>query len=394
MFFLKKFLNKKYGAPDKPEARLRYGAAAGGVGIAVNILLSAGKLIAGILSASITVIADSVNNLSDAGSSVATVIGFKMSARPADEEHPYGHARYEYLTALLLAIIIFAAGVILGKSSIEKIIANSYAEVSVRVYTFTYIILGLSVLAKIWLSFLYGEFGKAISSEALCAASADSRNDVLATSAAIAATAVRQFLGKTPVSADGIAGLAVSVFIVVSSVFLIKKTIGPIIGEKPDPALVKQITDRLLARPGVLGIHDLTIHKYGASMTYVFVHIEVAAEGNLVETHNMIDAIEHDFNKEEGMCFTAHMDPIVTDDPELNRHKEKVYSILCGLNGRLLIHDFRMTTCGEQKNIIFDVVVPYEVNLAKDEIVAALQEGYAEEKGRYTFTVTADRGAD
>ena len=248
MKLLKKLFIKDYNNVEKQEVRLRYGIVAGFFGIVTNTVLFVAKLIIGFIGNSVTIIADAVNNLSDTGSSAVTAIGFKMSAKPADKEHPYGHARYEYITALLVSIIIFVIGVLLGKSSVEKIISNEKTTVSI----YTFIVLGLSMLLKLWQMFVYRNFGKAIKSDALLATGVDSRNDIISTGVVLISSIIIWFLGDTKVSIDGIFGLAVSIFVIMSAIMLIKETINPLIGAKPDPELVKKIKTKLLSYEGVM----------------------------------------------------------------------------------------------------------------------------------------------
>ena len=333
--------------------RVKYGMTAGVLGIISNVALCAAKLIVGFIGNSITIIADAVNNLSDAASSVITVFGFRISARPADKEHPFGHHRYEQISALIVAILVLAIGVLLGKSSIEKIITPEETAVT----ALTYIVLAVAIVLKIGQMAMYLYFSKKISSDSLRAAAADSRNDCLSTGAVLIAAIVTDVAG---VNIDGYMGLAVSLFIVVSSLLLIKDTVSPLLGEPPTKEFVENVRKKLMSYDGVLGIHDLMVHNYGAtSSTYVSVHVEVDARGDIMKAHDMIDNIERDFHK-EGLNLTVHMDPVETDNPEVSLNLDRAREILSSMNAGLSLHDFRMVIGDTHTNILFDVVIPFD----------------------------------
>ncbi|NLL56255.1 MAG: cation transporter [Clostridiales bacterium] len=388
MKLLKKLFIKDYNNVEKQEVRLRYGVVAGIFGIISNIVLVAGKMAIGLIANSVTIIADAVNNLSDAGSSVVTAIGFKMASKPADKEHPYGHARYEYITALMVSLFIFVIGILLGKSSIEKIISNEKTTVSIV----TFVVLILSILIKLWQMLVYKDFGKAINSDALRATATDSRNDIISTGVVLISAIIIWFVGDSKVSVDGIFGLAVSLFVIISAVSLVKETIDPLIGTRPDSELVKKIKKKLLSYDGVLGIHDLMIHSYGAKgNTFVMVHIEVSADGDLIKAHDMIDNIEREFFDELGMRLSVHMDPIETDNEMGKEHKMRAMKILSAINSKLSLHDFRMVIGDTHTNILFDVVVPYSVKTTLKELEDAFASAYAKEDKQYFFIISIDR---
>lgn len=385
---LKKLLIKDYKNVEKQEVRLRYGIVAGIIGIVSNTVLCLAKMIIGFIGNSVTIIADAVNNLSDAGSSAVTAIGFKMSAKPADKEHPFGHARYENITALLVAIFIFAIGVILGKTSIEKIISNEVTTTSI----YTFIVLIVSMFIKLWQMLVYKNFGKEINSEALKATSADSRNDIISTFAVLVASVIIRFVGATKVSVDGIFGLAVSLFVLISAIKLIKETINPLLGTKPDEELVSKIKQKLLSYDGVIGIHDLMIHNYGeTSYCFVLVHIEVSASADIMKSHDMIDNIERDFKENMGMHLSVHMDPIETDNLEVQQNKERAVALLYKVNTSLSLHDFRMVIGETHTNILFDVVVPYSESVTLENIEEVFNKEYKDENKKYFFIITIDR---
>lgn len=369
---------------ETSDKRVKYGMTAGILGIVSNVVLCAAKLIVGFIGNSITIIADAVNNLSDAASSVITVFGFRISARPADKEHPFGHHRYEQISALIVAILVLAIGVLLGKSSIEKIITPEETAVT----ALTYIVLAVAIVLKIGQMAMYLYFSKKISSDFLRAAAADSRNDCLSTGAVLIAAIVTDVAG---VNIDGYMGLAVSLFIVVSSLLLIKDTVSPLLGEPPTKEFVENVRKKLMSYDGVLGIHDLMVHNYGAtSSTYVSVHVEVDARGDIMKAHDMIDNIERDFRK-EGLNLTVHMDPVETDNPEVSLNLDRAREILSSMNAGLSLHDFRMVIGDTHTNILFDVVIPFDSKVTPKEIEKAFADAYADEGKQYFFIINYDR---
>ena len=369
---------------ETSDKRVKYGMTAGILGIVSNVVLCAAKLIVGFIGNSITIIADAVNNLSDAASSVITVFGFRISARPADKEHPFGHHRYEQISALIVAILVLAIGVLLGKSSIEKIITPEETAVT----ALTYIVLAVAIVLKIGQMAMYLYFSKKISSDSLRAAAADSRNDCLSTGAVLIAAIVTDVAG---VNIDGYMGLAVSLFIVVSSLLLIKDTVSPLLGEPPTKEFVENVRKKLLSYEGVLGIHDLMVHNYGAtSSTYVSVHVEVDARGDIMKAHDMIDNIERDFRK-GGLNLTVHMDPVETDNPEVSLNLDRAREILSSMNAGLSLHDFRMVIGDTHTNILFDVVIPFDSKATPKEIEKAFADAYADEGKQYFFIINYDR---
>ena len=369
---------------ETSDKRVKYGMTAGVLGIVSNVVLCAAKLIVGFIGNSITIIADAVNNLSDAASSVITVFGFRISARPADKEHPFGHHRYEQISALIVAILVLAIGVLLGKSSIEKIITPEETAVT----ALTYIVLAVAIVLKIGQMAMYLYFSKKISSDSLRAAAADSRNDCLSTGAVLIAAIVTDVAG---VNIDGYMGLAVSLFIVVSSLLLIKDTVSPLLGEPPTKEFVENVRKKLMSYDGVLGIHDLMVHNYGAtSSTYVSVHVEVDARGDIMKAHDMIDNIERNFRK-EGLNLTVHMDPVETDNPEVSLNLDRAREILASLNAGLSLHDFRMVIGDTHTNILFDVMIPFDSKVTPKEIEKAFADAYADEGKQYFFIINYDR---
>ena len=381
---IKKTFIKHHTQLHLPEVRYAYGKTAGAIGIVTNLLLFAAKIAVGILSGSITVVADAINNLSDAGSSIITLLGFKISAKPADEEHPFGHARFEYVSGLIVAFIVVAIGLMLGKSSVEKIIAPTPLSFS----AVTFLVLGAAILTKLFLALLYYDFGKAISSDALKASAADSRNDVIATCSVLVAGFIYYFSG---LNLDGYMGVAVSLFILISGIKLVKETVDPLLGTPPSKDLVKEIKEKLLAYDGVLGIHDLMLHSYGATQIFASVHVEVDAEVDALISHDLVDNIEREVFAALNVHLSVHTDPVAANNPESDRLQAKVTQTLLALNPNLSLHDFRMVQGNTHTNLLFDCVVPYDVTITKEEVLTALNAAFKEEETTYYFVFYFDR---
>ncbi len=390
MKFIRKLLIKEYQDTKNPKVRFRYGLVAGIFGIISNALLCVFKLIVGIIGNSITIVADAINNLSDAGSSVVTLVGFKLSATPPDNDHPFGHARYEYITSLLVSVTVLFIGILLLKSSIEKCITPE--AVSVNVYT--YVVLGAAIAMKLVQMLIYLDFSKAINSGALKASAADSRNDVLATVAVLISTIVIDVAGdkiSPKVSVDGIMGIAVSAFIIVSSILLVKESISPILGEKPPKELVDKITAKILSYDGVIGVHDLVVHSYGENHCFVVAHVEVPQDVEITKSHDVIDNIEHDFWNEMHVRITIHMDPVDTKNEKLAELKLRAQNALANLDEGLSLHDFRIVSGQTHTNMLFDVVIPYDSKLSLDDVKNAMKREFANDPIKYFFVIDVDR---
>ena len=390
MKFIRKHFIKDYQDTQNPKVRFRYGLVAGIFGIISNALLCVFKLIVGVVGNSITIIADAINNLSDAGSSVVTLVGFKLSATPPDNDHPFGHARYEYITSLLVSVTVLFIGILLLKSSIEKCITPE--EVSVSVYT--YIVLGVAIAMKLVQMLIYLDFSKAINSGALKASAADSRNDVLATVAVLISTIVIDVAGdkiSPKVSVDGIMGIAVSAFIIVSSILLIKEAMSPILGEKPPKELVDKITAKILSYDGVIGVHDLVVHSYGENHCFVVAHVEVPADVDITKSHDVIDNIEHDFWNEMHVRITIHMDPVDTKNRQLAVLKLRAQNAIANLDENLSLHDFRLVSGQTHTNMLFDVVIPYGSKITLDDVKDALKKEFGNDPVKYFFVIDMDR---
>lgn len=387
--FRKAFI-KNYENVTDPKVRNRYGVCAGIIGIVSNAILFVIKIVAGIIGGSITIIADAINNLSDAGSSVVTLVGFKLSSTPPDKDHPFGHARYEYVTGLLVSMMVLFLGIALLKSSIEKVISPTPVEVSV----FTYIVLSVSIVLKLVQMLVYTDFSKAISSNALKASAQDSRNDSLTTLAVLISTIIIDVCGdriNPKVSVDGIMGIAVSLFIIVSSVLLLKDAISPLLGEKPPKELVDKITAKILSYDGVIGVHDLVVHSYGANHCFVVAHVEVPADVDIVKSHDVIDNIEHDMWNDMHVRLNIHMDPIDTKNKQLAHLKERVRMAVYALDPELSIHDFRMVNGDTHVNLVFDVVVPYDSKITLNDVHFACEKEFENDETKYYFVIDMDR---
>ena len=350
-----------------PAVRERYGALSGGVGILLNLLLSLGKFFAGLLTGSIAVTADAFNNLSDAGSSVVTLVGFKLAGQKADDGHPFGHGRIEYLAGLLVSLLILMVGVELGKTSIEKIIQPQ--EVAFSILSVG--ILVCSILIKLWMSLFNRKLGKRIHSAAMQATATDSLSDVVATSAVLAGTLIGHF---AHVSIDGWIGVVVAVFILRAGWGAAKDTLNPLLGTAPDPELVKAIQQLVLSHEQVVGMHDLVIHDYGPGRRMCSFHAEVPEGDDIMEAHDAIDHIEREIQEKFCIETTAHMDPIATGDSEVARLREQVSELVREIDPDMSIHDFRLTRGPRHSNLIFDVVVPHRCRLSDEEIRRRITE--------------------
>ncbi len=367
--------------------RLKYGTRAGIFGLISNMLLFGTKLTIGLISASITVIADAINNLSDMGNCLIVLFGFKLSSKPADSEHPFGHERYEQIMALIVAVIVTAIGVLLAKSSIEKLITPEKTTVSVV----SYIVLSSAILLKLVQMLVYLRYAKKIDSDVLKASSIDSRNDAIATSAALTAMILIGVFGNTGFSIDGLFGLLVSLFIIISSFRLLREIIDPLLGQMPEKEFVDKLKAKILSYDGVLGIHDFMIHSYGAHKFFVTAHAEVSSKEDIMKSHDIIDNIERDFKEEFDIILSIHLDPIENDNPEVLKNKEKVTAVIKSFDKSFTIHDFRIVSGETHTNVLFDVVVPYSSKISVKEIIHALEEAYSTESKKYYFIIDIDR---
>ena len=341
--------------------RQAYGQLCGAVGIGLNLLLFVGKLFAGTISGSIAITADAFNNLSDAGSSVVTLLGFRLAGRKPDPEHPFGHGRMEYISGLAVAGLILLMGVELGKSSLKKILSPEEIVSSPLVLA----ILAVSVAVKLYMFYYNRSIGRKIKSAAMSATATDSLSDAVSTTAVLIATLVGQFTG---LNIDGWVGLLVALFILFSAYKAAKETLSPLLGQTPDPEFVERIEQIVLSYPEVLNIHDLIVHDYGPGRMMISLHAEVSADGDLLQLHDVIDNAEHRLKKELGCMAVIHMDPIITNDAHTDALRMAVAEKVKAIDPRLTIHDFRTVSGPTHTNLIFDVVVPYDVKLTADEV--------------------------
>lgn len=347
--------------------RARIGKLSGAVGIICNCLLAAGKLIVGHMTSSMSITADGLNNLSDGASSIVTLLGFKLAEKPADRKHPYGHARIEYIAGLTVAVMILFIGLELGKSSVEKLIDPEPIE-----FSFTAVwVLCASILVKLFMMLFNLKMGRRINSNALLATAADSRNDVMTTSAVLAASIVEHLYD---VRIDGVMGIAVSLFILYSGVKLAGETMSPLLGEGANSELQKQITDYINGCPMVLGCHDLMVHDYGPGRRYASIHVEIDKNEDPMACHARIDRMERECLKNYGTHLVIHYDPVVTDDPEVNSTKRLVNTIIKVRDGRLTIHDFRMVDDGESVKMSFDMILPEDLRGQEQSIKETVEK--------------------
>ena len=369
---------------DKAKIRREYGMLCGLVGIFLNILLFLGKFFAGTISKSIAITADAFNNLSDAASSVVTLVGFKLAGAKPDSEHPFGHGRMEYIASFLVACIIFIVGFELLRSSVDKILHPEPVRFSVVLV----VILSLSLLVKLWM-FSYNRYmGKQIDSTVLRAAASDSLNDVAATAAVIVATVVGNFVAF-PI--DGIMGVLVSVLIMRSGFQIAKEVADRLLGQRPDPALVKELSDRILSYDGIIGIHDMIVHNYGPGRNFASVHAEVSDDCDIIKIHEIIDAAEQAIFRETGVEIVIHMDPVSLNSPETQELKKLVVQIISEIDPALTIHDFRITKGQSRINVIFDLVVPIEATPARrKEITSEIAVRLRAADPRYTAVIQVD----
>lgn len=376
---LKLFL--KNNTECEADFRTKCGTVGGAVGIATNLLLALAKAVIGILFCSIATVADAVNNLTDAASSVITLVGFKLAAKKPDEDHPYGHGRIEYISGLIMAFIVLMLGLFLAKDSVLQIIKPQpivFSWVGVAV-------LVVAIGGKLWLSLFFKKLKDMTGSSAFAAASVDSRNDVITTAAVLLSLFVFKIFG---VNIDGIAGALVSVFIIISGVGLIKETLDPLLGQPPEPEFVDTVYNKVMGYDGIIGIHDLVVHNYGPGRVFVSLHAEVDASSDILVSHDLIDNIERDFKCDLGVETVIHIDPVVTSDPYINELKAFAIQTLSDIDTRLTLHDFRAVTGPTHTNIIFDVVLPKD--LSQNTVKAAFDQKICERYPDVNSVITFD----
>lgn len=381
-FLFKKFI-KNYEDVKDPKVRDSYGKLAGIVGILSNLLLCVMKMLVGLISGSIAIVADAVNNLADASSSVITLAGFKLAAMPEDEEHPYGHARIEYIAGMVVSLIIIVVGVELGKSSFDKILHPEPLEFSLSVV----IVLLIAIAIKVWQAMFNISAGKKINSLTLVATGTDSRNDVIATSAVLISIIAGYVFD---IQIDGYMGVLVALFIIWSGISLVRETISPLLGEAPDPALVKEIENITLSFEGVIGIHDLVVHNYGPGKIFASIHIEVDSAVDVMISHDLMDNIERRLQKDLNIFVTAHMDPVNLSDPNRDSLSRIIADAIAGLDGVLNFHDLRIVPGHTHTNVVFDVVLSPDCKLSKDEITELLCSKVSEYNSTFYCVISYD----
>ena len=384
-FLVKRFV-KDYQQTEAVQVRTAYGTLSSMVGIFCNVLLFGAKLLIGLLINSISVMADAFNNLSDAASSIIGFIGVKMAEKPADDDHPFGHGRIEYIAAFIVAFIVIQVGFSLFKTSLNKILnpeSMSFKWISI-------VILSLSVAVKLWLSLFNRTLGKRINSKVMLATAADAMGDVVTTSATMLSIAVFGIFG---VNIDGIVGIAVSVVVMIAGVNIAKDTLAPLIGEAIDPQLYEQITNFVESFEGILGTHDLIVHNYGPSKSMASIHAEVPNDVNVERSHEVIDQIEHEAARRFGLLLVIHMDPVETHDGRIREFRDMLGEVLTELDSRLSFHDFRMVDGVEHINLIFDLVVPREYKAAvQDNLKARISAAVRKRDTRGACVITVEYG--
>lgn len=369
---------------ENGKIRESYGRLSGVVGIACNVLLSIAKFSVGLIFNSISVMADAANNLSDAMSSVVTLIGFKMSGKPADKEHPYGHERIEYVAGLVVSFLILFIGVELIKTSVGKVLSPEMSSVG----PITFAVLIASILVKLWMFAFNRHIGKKIDSTVICATAQDSLNDAIATSAVLVSAVITYFSGF---NLDGYMGVLVAVYIIYAGINLIKDTADPLLGVAPSAELTEKIQLKVLSYPGVEGIHDLIIHNYGPKRCFASVHVEVSAKQDILVSHDIADNIERDFKVDMGIDLVVHLDPLIKDDEAINAARDMLVEILAGIDVNITHHDFRMVKGTTHSNLIFDICVPVDYHISDSELMDMITSAVHMRDRSYECVITIDK---
>jgi len=381
---LSRLFIKDYKNYSAPAVRESYGMLTGVMGIVLNLLLFAGKLFAGIITGAISVTADAINNLSDAGSSVITMAGMRMANRPADKDHPFGHGRIEYVAGLIVSLVILIMGYELGKDSLMKIMTPE--EISFN--TLSVVILGASVLVKFYICLYNRKIGRLINSSAMRATAMDSLSDCISTAAVIAGLVVYALFN---VNIDGYIGILVALFILKTGIDAAKDSLAPLIGSRPEKEYVEEIYSTIMSYKGIVGVHDLIVHNYGVGANIISLHAEVPAEMGFMEAHELIDIIENDLKEKYASIATVHMDPVETTNETAAHYKELVKKIISEINPEITMHDFRMTDGIKNRNLIFDVVVPFSVKISDNEVKRLISEKIKEEDENLNAVITVDK---
>ena len=387
---LRKLFVKDFNNVTDPTVRKKHGILAAIVGAISNLLLCGFKIFIGILVQSMTIITDAINNLTDMSSCIVNLIGFRMSSKPADKDHPFGHERIEYIAGLIISFIIIALAILLGYTSVIRLINNDYTVYNQKTFIIAIVILSVAILGKLWQGLFYRKIAKLINSLSLKASAQDSINDVIATSVVLLATILEFALAKYNVHLDAYFSLAVAAFIIYSGIKLAIETANPLIGITPDNELVKTAVKDILSYPGVLGVHDIMCHSYGPTKVFMTIHVEVDQDVNVNVSHDLIDIIENQVGLKNNMLITIHMDPIDTKSPIVLELREKTHQFLNNLNKRLTFHDFRIVKGDTHTNIIFDVVVPFDLKITYEELYAYLDGEFKKINPYYFLVIKVD----
>ncbi|HJC14885.1 MAG TPA: cation diffusion facilitator family transporter [Candidatus Fusicatenibacter intestinigallinarum] len=383
-FLVKQFV-KNYQNTEDTQVRTSYGILSSCVGIVCNVLLFAAKLAIGMLMNSLAIMADAFNNLSDAASSIISFVGVKMAGKPADKEHPFGHGRIEYIAALIVAFLVIEVGITCLQSSFEKL----FHPEAIAFDWISFGILLLSVGVKLWMSLFNRKLGKRIDSKVMLATAADSAGDVIVTSATLASILICYF---TSVNIDAFTGLAVSVLVIWSGISIARDTLEPLIGQRPDPELYRQIQEMVESYDGIVGTHDLIIHNYGPNRSMASIHAEVPRETDIEVSHEIIDRVEREVARKLNIFLVIHMDPVEIHDEKVLAVKAKLNGVIRALDPDLTFHDFRVVNGQEQINLIFDLVIPFSYSQDEaDKVVHQVKSLMKEVDGRYQCVITVDK---
>lgn len=380
---VRKFIKDSENVTDQ-KVRQRYGMFAGILGIICNLVLFAAKVMAGLLTASVAILADAFNNLSDAGSSIVTLLGFKMAGKPADPDHPFGHGRIEYLSGLFVAFAIMLMGIELFKTSVEKIFHPEPIIASVT----SVVILIASIGVKLWMCYYNKKLGKKINSSAIAATATDSLSDCIATAVVLASVVISEFTG---LKIDGIAGAVVAIFVFLAGIQTVRDTVQPLLGQPADPDFVRELEEIVLSHKEITGIHDMIIHDYGPRRVFATLHAEIPFSMNLLEAHDIIDLTEKEIQQKLKCSVSIHMDPIVYNDATVNALREMVTNILQELDERITMHDFRITQGPLIKNLIFDIVVPYNFGYSDEQIIEIITYKIKRINDSYYVVIQVDK---
>lgn len=383
---LRKIFIKNYDKVNDPKVREKHGLLASIGGIFTNIILFIIKLIIGIFAGSMAIVSDAINNLTDLISCVVSLFGFKLANKPADEDHPYGHERLEYITGMIVSFIIIAVGILLCYTSIKSLINK---DINASFTLASFIVLIVAIVGKVLLGLFYNGIGNAINSVSIKASRQDSFNDAISTTIVLIAAIVK-FYVPTLWWLDPALSICIGVFIIFSGIKLVKETVSPLIGLTPDSEFVKNVIDDVLSYDGVLGIHDVICHSYGPSKIFITLHVEVDGYANIMEIHDVIDNIELKVGRKYGAEITIHMDPIDTKNPEIPLIKEKITETLKTINDKVTFHDLRLVAGPTHTNVLFDIVIPNDVKIEKSAIISALKQNIKELNSNYNLVVKID----